>query len=71
VSLSQVCLSLRASEIMKTIITAEKIETVWVGDNLTTDIAYDMRIHEESSVDETADRLKSMLQEKGIIFKPW
>ena len=58
-------------EIMKTIITAEKIETVWVGDNLTTDIAYDMRIHEESSADETADKLKSMLQEKGIIFKPW
>jgi len=58
-------------EIMKTIITAEKIETVWVGDNLTTDIAYDMRIHEESSSEETADKLKSMLQEKGIIFKPW
>jgi bifunctional enzyme CysN/CysC len=58
-------------EIMKTIITAEKIETVWVGENLTTDIAYDMRIHEGSSADETADKLKSMLQEKGIIFKPW
>ena len=58
-------------EIMKTIITAEKVETVWVGDNLTTDIAYDMRIHEESSSNETADKLKSMLQEKGIIFKPW
>ena len=58
-------------EIMKTIITAEKIETVWVGDNLTTDISYDMRIHEESSADETANKLKSMLQEKGIIFKPW
>ncbi len=56
---------------MKTIITAEKIETVWVGENLTTDIAYDMRIHEGSSADETADKLKSMLQEKGIIFKPW
>ena len=58
-------------EIMKTIITAEKIETVWVGDNLTTDIAYDLRIHEESSADDTANKLKSMLQEKGIIFKPW
>ena len=58
-------------EIMKTIITAEKIETVWVGDNMTTDIAYDMRIHEENRPEETADKLKSMLQEKGIIFKPW
>jgi bifunctional enzyme CysN/CysC len=58
-------------EIMKTIITAEKIETVWVGDNLTTDISYDMRIHEENRPEETADKLKSMLQEKGIIFKPW
>jgi len=58
-------------EIMKTIITAEKIETVWVGDQLTTDIAYDLRIHEETNTDETADKLKSMLQEKGIIFKPW
>lgn len=58
-------------EIMKTIITAEKIETVWVGDQLTTDIAYDLRIHEETGPEETADRLKSLLQEKGIIFRPW
>jgi hypothetical protein len=30
-----------------------------------------MRIHEENRPEETADKLKSMLQEKGIIFKPW
>jgi len=58
-------------EIIKTIVTAEKIETVWVGENITTDLAYDFRIHETEKPDEAVEELKSLLQEKGIIFNPW
>jgi bifunctional enzyme CysN/CysC len=58
-------------EIMKTIIAPEKIETVWAGENVTTDIAYDLRLHQPDNVPESVDLLKSHLQDKGIIFRPW
>lgn len=58
-------------EIMKTIIAPDKIETVWAGENVTTDIAYDLRLHQPDNVVESVDLLKSHLQDKGIIFKPW
>ncbi len=58
-------------EIMRTIITSEKIETVWVGENVTTDIAYDVRIQDPDNLEESVDMLKTLLQDKGIIFNPW
>ncbi|MEI6124978.1 MAG: GTP-binding protein [Pseudomonadota bacterium] len=58
-------------EIIKTIVPPEKIETVWAGERVTTDIAYDVRLHEPEHVEESVDLLKAFLQDKGIIFKPW
>lgn len=58
-------------EIMKTTVSPDKIETVWVGDSVTTDIAYDLRVPQPDNVPESVDILKSYLQEKGIIFRPW
>jgi len=58
-------------EIIKTIIPPERIETVWAGEHITTDIAYDLRLHQPENVQESVDMLKNHLQDKGIIFKPW
>lgn len=58
-------------EIIKTTINPDKIETVWVGENFTTDIAYDINIPGLIDVDESVSQLKEYLQEKGIIFKPF
>ncbi len=58
-------------EIIKTSVNPEKIETVWVGENITTDIVYDSRIPGLLDVDESVNILKNVLYEKGIIFKPW
>ena len=58
-------------EIMKTTVSPDKIETVWVGDAVTTDIAYDLRLPQPENVTESVDILKSYLQDKGIIFRPW
>ena len=58
-------------EIMKTAVSAEKIETVWIGENVTTDIAYDFKLTQYENVNESVDILKSHLQNKGIIFRPW
>ena len=54
-------------EIVKTVVTPERIEVVWVGGEVTTDIAYDLIIPDPHSVDAAVDRIKGMLQEKGII----
>lgn len=58
-------------EILKTSINPDRIETIWTGDEVTTDIAYDLLIHDEEETDMAVDRIKSMLHERGIIFKPW
>jgi bifunctional enzyme CysN/CysC len=44
--------------------------TVWVGKNITTDIAYDIYLPEFESEEQAAAKIKIQLQEQGIIFKP-
>ena len=58
-------------ENIKTIISPDKMEVVWVGDEVTTDIGVDMHIHDELSMEDAVDKIKNMLQEKGVIFRPW
>ena len=58
-------------EIMKTTVSPDKIETVWIGENITTDIAYDLRLAQHETVAESVNILKAHLQDKGIIFRPW
>jgi bifunctional enzyme CysN/CysC len=57
-------------EVIKTAVQPELIETVWAGDNITTDLAYDLHLP-RGIVAESVDRLKAHMQEKGIIFRPW
>jgi len=58
-------------EIIKTVIDPEKILTVWVGEDITTDISYDIHISDYGKVEEAMNMIKSELQDRGIIFKPW
>jgi bifunctional enzyme CysN/CysC len=58
-------------EIIKTIVNPEKIETVWVGDEITTDVSFDFRVPGKIDINESVNSLKESLFEKGIIFKPW
>lgn len=58
-------------EQIKTAINPDKIETVWLGDNKTTDIAADLNLATDIVVQDAVDRIKSLMQERGIIFKPW
>lgn len=58
-------------EIIKTTVNPDKIETVWVSDTITTDISYDLCITDPFNTDEAVDKVKNLLQEKGMIFKPW
>jgi bifunctional enzyme CysN/CysC len=57
-------------EVIKTAVQPDWIETVWAGDTVTTDIAYDLHLP-GGAVPEAVDRLKAHLQDKGVIFRPW
>ncbi len=58
-------------EIIKTIVNPEKIETVWVGEDVTTDISMDLKVPGKLDLEESVNLLKSRLYEKGVIFRPW
>jgi bifunctional enzyme CysN/CysC len=57
-------------EVIKTAVQPDWIETIWAGDTITTDIAFDLQLP-GGAVPEAVDRLKAHLQDKGIIFRPW
>jgi bifunctional enzyme CysN/CysC len=58
-------------ELIKTTIDPDKIETVWVGDTVTTDLAYDLQLGHEETGAEAVSRIKRLLQDRGIIFRAW
>jgi bifunctional enzyme CysN/CysC len=57
-------------EVIKTSVQPDWIETIWAGDTVTTDLAYDLHLP-GGAVPEAVDRLKAHLQDKGVIFRPW
>jgi bifunctional enzyme CysN/CysC len=57
-------------EVIKTAVQPDWIETVWAGDNITTDLACDLHLP-GGAIPEAVDRLKAHLQDKGVIFRPW
>ena len=57
-------------ELIKTTVASEMIETVWVGETRTTDIVSDLVVPDPDA-DDAVDQIKRMLQDKGIIFRPW
>jgi bifunctional enzyme CysN/CysC len=58
-------------ETIKAIVDEELIETVWVGSDISTDIKPDLHITEFNEIREATQIIKSRLQEKGVIFKPF
>ena len=58
-------------EIIKTVVDPENIETLWVGDEVTTDINYDYYFTDGRAAEEACEILKERIQDKGVIFKAW
>ena len=54
-------------EIMQTSLEAENIETVWVGDNLTTNINCDLKIADKDSNEKVVSKIYELLEEKKIV----
>ncbi|MEA1883010.1 MAG: GTP-binding protein [Thermotogota bacterium] len=58
-------------ETIKAIVDEELIETVWVGSDISTDLKPELHITEFNDIREATQIIKSRLQEKGVIFKPF
>ena len=58
-------------EIIKTVINPDKIITVWTGDEISTDIIFDLKVPGKIDVEESLSILKNSLYEKRIVFRPW
>ncbi|MCL4560787.1 MAG: GTP-binding protein [Chloroflexi bacterium] len=57
-------------ELIKTVIDGNSIQVVWVGDSVTTDLAFDLKVPGMDQIDQSVVRIKQLLYKKGVIFKP-
>ena len=55
-------------ELIQTTIHSDKIETIWVGEKVTTDIPYDLKIQSSKYPEEAVSRIKALLEEKSIVL---
>jgi bifunctional enzyme CysN/CysC len=58
-------------DLIKTTIDPDLIETVWLGDRITTDIEYDLHLPDGEPTEEAVSRITGLLVDKGVIFQPW
>lgn len=56
--------------ILQTVIDEDSIKTVWLGQHITTDLPVDLVFDHGETDEEMAIRIKRLLQDNGIIFKP-
>ncbi len=56
--------------ILQTVIDEDKIKTIWLGPNVTTDLEVDLVFHSGETTEEAAVSIKRLLQDSGFIFKP-
>ncbi len=58
-------------EIIKITVNPDMIQTVWVGEEVTTNILYDLKIEGPKDSEDNVMLIKEMLVDRGIIYKPW
>ena len=68
--LTAVELSQSDLEIIKTAVDASQIETVWVGDEVTTDLVFDVQLPGGDEAESSATLIKRRLQDRGALFSP-
>jgi bifunctional enzyme CysN/CysC len=56
---------------LKTALPTELIYTVWVGDHVTTDLRCDASLTDADREELGAQALKTLLEDRGVIFRPW
>lgn len=58
-------------EIVTLSVPAERIATIWVGSDVTTDVTCDLVLAPATPDPRALDAIETLLQERGVIFRPW
>jgi bifunctional enzyme CysN/CysC len=58
-------------EIIKAGVDADRVTTVWIGDDIVTDLPSDLRLSERLTHAEAAGQIKLQLRDQGVVFRPW
>lgn len=58
-------------DLMRTTIDPDRIDVVWVGDNISTDVNIDVHLGDDVPTDKAVETLERRLQDQGVIFRPW
>jgi len=58
-------------DLIKATLSIDRIETIWIGEKILDDINIDLHLTSVSPINESVNKIKQLLQDKGIIFKPW
>lgn len=56
--------------VIQAVIDENKIKTVWLGGEISTDLPVDIVFHHGESLEEASVQIKRLLQDSGVIFKP-
>jgi bifunctional enzyme CysN/CysC len=57
-------------KLFQAVVEPGRIETIWIGENRTTDIICDLWLEDLATVEQSVARVKQMLQEHGIFYRP-
>jgi bifunctional enzyme CysN/CysC len=55
--------------LVQTIVDPQYIETIWVGDAVTTDIHFDLKLETVENAESAVTQIRHLLQEHGVIFR--
>jgi bifunctional enzyme CysN/CysC len=58
-------------DLVRTAVGPDRVSVAWLGAKVTTDISADLVIGGQDAEQDGVTRLKSLLQETGVVFKPW
>jgi bifunctional enzyme CysN/CysC len=58
-------------DLIGTAVGSDRVSSVWMGDQVSTELAADLVLSEQEVREEGLGRLKDLLQRKGVIYRPW
>ena len=58
-------------DLIKATVEPGRIETVWVGQSGATNLVCDLQLFEQEDEAVAVERIRTLLQDKGIIYRPW
>jgi len=64
-------LTMEDLEVIQAAVEPERIETIWVGDRMTTDLECNLYVGDAESRTEALDRIETRLRDLGFVYRPW